>query len=379
MARVLNVYYFLIILVFAILTLSLQNGFSQENGTPQENSSAPTTLKPEVTTTTPNTSQAPQDTVTKSNDVVTKEDSSPITDDQILKDTNHSVIRRIVIFPIFTNNDFRQEADLAWWKVREFLSEQQRFLVATKRFMQQKEVDQPRKQLSIADAIFLAKTLDSDCLITAFIDKNSLQMQAYSALDGQLLWKNSLEFTQAQPIRVQLETLSKKLIQDFLASIPYQGFQIVDPLSPKPLVEEGETIMAKADVGAKSSATQGQKVQWIEIHRTSSAPLFQGGAQIQVIAEGEILSNENQVLTIEIKRARDLKDLDKKSLILIPDEVKRLYNAYAIRKSTENIDPNLALLSDKMKDTREATGGPRPLLVALTAIGNVIAALLLAF
>jgi hypothetical protein len=204
-------------------------------------------------------------------------------------------------------------------------------------------------------------------------------MQAYSATDGQLLWKNSIEFSPSKPVSTQLESTSQKLIKDFLASIPYQGFQIVDPLNPKPLIEEGETIMAKVDVGAKSSATQGQKAQWVEIHRSSTAPLFQGGAQIRVIAEGEVLTNENQVLTVEVKRAKDLKSLDKKSLVLIPDEAKKLYNLYAIRNSDENMAPNLNLLSEPLQDAREKNEESRPLLVALTAIGNIVAAVLLAF
>lgn len=291
---------------------------------------------------------------------------------------NHEVIRRIVVFPLHTDGDFRKEADLAWWKVREFLSEQQRFLVATKRFMQQNEVFQPRKTFLISDAILLAKLLDSDCLVTTYLDNKKLHMNAYSGQDGLLLWKKSIDIVASKPISMQLEELAGKLIQDFLATLPYQGFQIVDPLNQEALIEEGNTILARVDVGAKSSATAGQKVQWLEIERSSPNPLFQGGAKVRVIAEGEVIKNENQVLTVEVKRVKDLKLLNKKSLVTIPDEYKRIYDLYAIR-SSKDIQPNLTLLTEPMVDAKEKSEESRPLLVALTAIANIVIAILLAF
>ncbi len=289
----------------------------------------------------------------------------------------HQVIRRLVVFPIHTNGNYKKEADLAWWKVREFLSEQQRFLVATKRFMEQNDVFQPRKALVISDVILLSKVLDSDALITSYYEDRTLYMQAYAANDGQLLWKKQIEINSSRPISKQIEGLSLNLIQDFLATIPYQGFQIVDPINQAPIIEEGQNLLARVDVGAKSSAQPGQKVQWLEIDRSSPAPLFQGGGQYRVIAEGEVLQNENQVVTVQIHRLKDIKLLTGQAMVSIPDESKRLSSAYAIRNAKE-IQPNLTLLTEPMIDAKKASNEARPLLVALTSIANIVVAILLA-
>lgn len=366
--------YLIVIALFLFILVSLQKTYAQETAVPQPSAPAVEKVvapeKPAATVATP--APAPQ----AEPDQIKPEDlPTPIVSGEKI---THEVIRRVVVFPIFTDGEFKKEADLAWWKVREFMSDQQRFLVATKRYMQQNEVYQPRKSFLISDVILLAKLLESDCLITTYLENKKIFMNAYSGQDGLLLWKKSIDIVASKPISLQLEELSVKLIKDFYASLPYQGFQIVDPLNQDPLIEEGSTIMARVDVGAKSSAVPGQKVQWLDIARANPSPLFQGGSQIKVIAEGEVLKNENQVLTIEVKRVKDIKLLGKKSLVTIPDEYKRIYDLYAI-KSNKDIQPNLTLLTEPLKDAQEQSEESRPLLVALSSIANIVIAVLLAF
>jgi hypothetical protein len=340
---------------------------------PQQPSAKTETAAPAPITATPSTAVS---TTTPPNPASSQDDlPTPVVSGDTI---THEVIRRIVVFPLDTNGNYRKDADLAWWKIRELLSDQQRFLVATKRFMQQNEVFQPRKTFLISDVILLAKLLESDCLITTYVENKKIYMSAYSGQDGLLLWRKHIDINASKPISMQLEDLVTRLIQDFIASMPYQGFQIVDPLNQEPLIEEGSTIMARVDVGARSSAVPGQKVQWLEIDRASPHPLFQGGSKIKVIAEGEVIKNENQVVTVEVKRVKDLKLLRKKSLVSIPDEYKRIYDAYAI-KSAKDIQPNLTLLTEPMTDAQEQNEEARPLLVALSSIANIVVAILLAF
>ncbi|MES2769724.1 MAG: hypothetical protein V4596_11325 [Bdellovibrionota bacterium] len=398
-----NFSYLMVIALFLFILVSLQRTFAQDAVQPPIQKT-PSAVDPVPTpqTITPQTVNAPTKVTVEAPETATPQPSQP----QITNSTSsptvlpepdttlgadglptpivsgdkisHEVIRRIVVFPLHTDGDFRKEADLAWWKIREFLSDQQRFLVATKRYMQQNEVFQPRKTFLISDVILLAKLLESDCLITTYLENKKLFMAAYSGQDGLLLWKKSIDIVASRPISLQLEDLSAKLTQDFVAALPYQGFQIVDPLNQEPLIEEGNTILARVDVGAKSSAVPGQKVQWLEIERSSPNALFQGGSKIKVIAEGDVIKNENQVITVEVKRVKDLKLLNKKSLVAIPDEYKRIYDLYGI-KSSKDIQPNLTLLSEPMTDAREKSEESRPLLVALTAIANIVIAILLAF
>jgi hypothetical protein len=381
-----NFSYLLAIVLFLFILVSLQKTFAQDNQPSTAPQPTPKTVKPltleepgvtkDTTLDKKQAAEAPAaPTPPPVPDPTQKAEDPPtpvVSGDKI----SHEVIRRIVVFPLDTDGEYKKEADLAWWKVREFLSEQQRFLVATKRYMQQNDVFQSRKNLLISDVILLSKLLESDCLLTIYLENKKLYMNAYSGQDGLLLWKKSVDITSSKPISQQLEELSTKLIQDFYASIPYQGFQIVDPLNQEPLIEEGNTVMARVDVGAKSSAVVGQKTQWLEIERTSPLPLFQGGGRIHVIAEGEVMKNDNQVLTVEVKRVKDLKLLSKKSIISIPDEFKRINEMYAV-KSSKDIQPNLTMLSEPMTDAREKSEEARPLLVALTAIANVVVAVLL--
>ena len=371
-----NFSYLVAIVIFLFVLVSLQKTFAQ---TPSltEPAPAPANVAP-VASESPKaeTPQAPTTVETGAPAAATPAVSATEAQKNS-QSVTHEVIRRVVVFPLHTDGSYHKEADLAWWKIREFLSDQQRFLVATKRYMQQNEVFQPRKTLQISDVVLLARILESDCLITTYLEGKKLTMIAYSAIDGLPLWKKSIDITASKPISLQLEGLSEKLIQDFLAALPYQGFQIVDPLNQEPIVEDGSTDLARMDVGARSSAAPGQKVQWLEIERSNPNPLFQGGSKIRVIAEGEVLKNENQVVTIEVKRAKDIKSLDKKSLISIPDEFKRIGDTYALRNA-KDIQPNLTLLVEPMVDAREQVEETRPLLVALSAIANVVVALLLA-
>ena len=68
------------------------------------------------------------------------------------------------------------------------------------------------------------------------------------------------------------ETLNAalKLIQDFVASVPYQGFQIVDPLIAKPVFEEGRAMFAKVEVGKDAQIQKGDPVQWIRLSGSTS-------------------------------------------------------------------------------------------------------------
>lgn len=289
----------------------------------------------------------------------------------------HHVVRRLAVFPIFIE-DHRKEADAAWWSVREFLSTTQKFLVATKRLMTQKDVYQARKTIAPTDVILLSKVLDADCVISIYVNNQTLKMSAYSGEDGFLLWENSININPSIPTAKQIESLSTKLAKDFMASFPYQGFQILDPLIGKAVYEEGDVLLAKIDVGAKSAVQVGEQVQWLGIERQSSKALFQGGAALKIYAEGSIVKVENQTALVEIKRTTDVKLLGEKSLISIPSEFSRLQTEYAlIDQSAPRV--TTLMLNSPMYPTETKSSQSKPLLTALASVASLVAMVLLAF
>ena len=71
--------------------------------------------------------------------------------------TEHTLVRRLAVFPLKTGQpELAALADEAWWELREALTKDKRFLVASKNFLMQKDVYQARSVLSPADAIILA-------------------------------------------------------------------------------------------------------------------------------------------------------------------------------------------------------------------------------
>ncbi|MEQ1877196.1 MAG: hypothetical protein ABL958_11150, partial [Bdellovibrionia bacterium] len=198
--------------------------------------------------------------------------------------TEYSVLRRLVAFPVDTPSTFAGGADKAWWKVREELTNNRRFLIASKQFMIRKDVFQPRKEMEPADIVLLGKLLDAQGLIVTFLKDRQLQMVVYNGETGVTLWRNQYQLHPSVPISDQLESAALKLIQDFVSSVPYQGFQIVDPLLGRPVFEEGRAMYAKVEVGSDATVQKGDAVQWVRL--TGSSPLFQEGGQVTIVAEG---------------------------------------------------------------------------------------------
>lgn len=68
--------------------------------------------------------------------------SSAIAQTSSLDAIDHKVIRRITVFPIKTESFLTEAAEEAWWKMRETLTENKRFLVASKNYLVQKDVSE---------------------------------------------------------------------------------------------------------------------------------------------------------------------------------------------------------------------------------------------
>lgn len=293
--------------------------------------------------------------------------------------TEHTLIRRVSVFPIKVSQpELAPVADEAWWELRETLTRDKRFLVASKNFLLQKDVYQARATLSPADAIILGKLLDANALITTYIEDRVLHMRAYEGEYGRPLWEQQLILQPSLPIAQQLQAAVIKLVQDFIAAVPYHGFVVVDSLKGRPVYQEGRRLLVQAEIGAGAELDVGDPAQLIRVFSDHLKPLFTQGASIEVFAEGRVVERARETITIELDRLNRANAIEEGTLVRLPRELKRLEDLYAIRDSLKSkIDPEF--FSPGMTAAKQKEAEVKPLITALVFIGNLAAFLLLAF
>lgn len=291
----------------------------------------------------------------------------------------HQLIRRLAVFPIKTDSDKTKAIDEAWWQTREELAATRRFLVASKQFMVKNEAFQPRASLEAADAIVLGRLLDAHALVTGELKERTLTLTVYDAANGFVLWTRSAEMKVTSAASEQLPAAAKKLIGDFIASVPYQAFQIIDPLIGRAVYSDGSLTLAQVDVGVAGSAQVGDAVQWVRVSYESNRPVFQGGGKITAIAEGRVVKVSQGVATVEITRAvrRDL--IKEFSLVRLPREVERLQAKYAFNDNEIKSTTDLTLLAPEAAPMERIRKERKPLLTTGSFIASLAAFLLLAF
>jgi len=308
-------------------------------------------------------------------DIKTDFEQTPEKPSQPLDENAHNLIRKLAVFPLDTGKRDTEVAEQAWWKIREELTANKRFLVASKQMMNRKEILQPRAQIEPAAAILIGKLIDSHALVSTYLVGRTLHMIVYSCENGMVLWKRDFDLATSIPIAQQIEGASVKLIRDFMASIPYQGYQILDPLIGKPVYEESKSIFAKVESGQNMRIQVGDAVQWI--HVRSLPPVFQTDQNITIIAEGTVTENKQGVLTVEIKRLKDKELLTEKSLVRIPSEYQRLKETWALSNSPAHLSPDIFVA--EMKSAKPDSDANKNLVMTGTTLSSMLLLLLLAF
>ncbi len=290
----------------------------------------------------------------------------------------HERIRRIVVFPLQAEANFSKESEEAWWELRERLTESKRFMVASRNFMQAKEVFQPRGELKPADAIILGRILDANALMTTFLNDHTLSMRVYETKNGLTLWQVDLELHPTVPVSKQIKEGSLRLLTDFIASIPYQGHVVVDPLIGKPTFTEGEKMFFKADIGLNTQVTVGDNVQVVRVKATTLNPIFQAGMNAEVSSEGVVVRVDRQIITVQVTRHQNNSEIKTDALVRVPDELRRMREAYGM---TEDPMKNVGIEMYRTTEDEitEKQKEKQPLVTSLAWIGNLALILLLAF
>ncbi len=292
--------------------------------------------------------------------------------------TDHTLIRRVTVFPIKAPQELQTEAEAAWWDLREIMTKDKRFLVASKNFLMQKDVYQARSALSPADAIILGKLLDANAMMTTSLADRTLNMRVYEGEYGRPLWEHAIILQPSLPVAEQLKPAILKLAQDFIASIPYQGFVVIDPLRGEPVYKEGRRILVRAEIGTTAEVDVGDPVQLIRVYSDNLKPLFTNGASLEVFAEGRVVERERENITVELDRLNRTAAIQEGTLVRMPKELKRLEQAFAIQDSLRSrIDPTF--LSPGMTTAKQEERETKPLVASLVFIVNLASFLLLAF
>lgn len=289
-------------------------------------------------------------------------------------EVEHTLLRRIAVFPIAESNSSKSED--AWWQMRELLTKDQRFLVASRRFMINRGVFQPRKNLKPADAIILAKILDAQALVTSWIEDRAMNMKIFDGENGYLLWEGHVDFHPALPINDQLLKVSLQLMSDFVLALPYQGYQVLDEVIGKPVYEKDSHRLAQVFAGVGTGIQIGDPVQWLTVSG-DTGQAFLSAPRVTVIAEGRVVSVLGDRFEIELQKIRDLGDLKINSLVRFPKEVARLKTIYASPGKESNLSAEF--LSAEIKDASEFNRDTHPTATALAFIFNIAGFLLLAF
>ena len=296
---------------------------------------------------------------------------------EALAQSEHELVRRITVFPFKVNKELASVADEAWWQVREVLTENQRFLVASRNFLVQRDVFQPRKELKPADAVILGKLLDANAIVTTYLEDRILSMRVYEGEYGRLLWSHDFKLHPSLPISDQLATASKKLIYDFIASIPYQGFVVADPMGASSYSDGGKTLV-KIYLGANAQVAVGDTVQIIRIYHDSVRPLFVPETVPEIYAEAKIISLDQENVVAEITRAAKSTPVKEFALVRLPSELKRLRDAYALNDEVK-AQIGTEYYSPEMSTAQQEIAERKPLATALAFILNIAVFLLIAF
>lgn len=290
-------------------------------------------------------------------------------------EVEHTLIRRIAVFPIADANVSNSEE--AWWQMRELLTKDQKFFVASRRFMINRGVFQPRRTLKPADAIILAKILDAQALVVTFLKDRNLNMRVYEGENGYLLWEGNAEFHPALPINDQLIRMSTQLMNAFVLSIPYQGFQVSDEVIGKPVYEEDSKSYAQVFIGANSKIEVGDSAQWIQVTGDVGQAFFSSTTKITVIAEGQVKEIKGDRAVIQIQKMADPSLLRDNTLVRFPKEINRLQELYVGPDKDSSLAPEY--LSSELKNSNEFSKDHQSTSTFMMWVATLVGFILMAF
>lgn len=287
-------------------------------------------------------------------------------------------MRRITVFPFTASSANTKSSVEAWWKTREILANGKLFLVASKDFLQRKDVFQPRSELSPADVIILSELLDAQLILTGALIEKELRFNVYESKKGQLVWTSIKNLHPSIPVKNQIEKASEELTREFIENIPFHGFVYKDAIVGQTVYQKEGRYLVQAYFSTDIKVDVGDSVQFLNLSEQNNQPLFMGGISTEIFAEGILIETKTGWGVIEVQRINDLKRLTDSVLIRFPNEMKRIKEMHSLKDSVRRkIHPEY--FSSDMHEIKSIESERRPLAAALAFLLNAAAFLLLAF
>jgi hypothetical protein len=288
------------------------------------------------------------------------------------------------VFPVFSSELDEATIDDAWWRLRDQLTKSQRFLVAGRKLMESRSVFRAQKDLAIADVVILGRVLEADGLVVTQINQRKVTFTVYDATNGFLLWEREFEMNRYQPIGTQLLHVLGSLCNDFIAGIPYHGFQVLEPNSTQLVRTVSGSHYAWVELAPDANIDIGDLVQWVRIKGPHAAALFMTPYSTQVYADGHVEQFHAGEAKVKIHRVKDIAELKEYSLVRLPKEYDRLRSRDGISMPSDaEIDSQW--LSEQVRldplaeQKAEKRRNENRILTSLAFLGSLASFLLIAF
>jgi len=211
--------------------------------------------------------------------------------------------------------------------------------------------------------------------VVTILNDQVLKMFVYDSVYGGRLWSGELILNVSIPVKDQLVSEGKKLVGDFIASIPYQGF--VDKLNDQNTVsiDDSEPYFYGYFPVVKFIEV-GERVKVLKIRRDNFNQLFGSLNSSVIIAEGNIVNKNGNHLKIKLDKVVDVEQIVQGELLSISKEQKRIRDLFELEKNKALED---AVYDPKIKNVYNKKDEVTPLVSALSFLGTLAIFLLIAF
>lgn len=289
----------------------------------------------------------------------------------------HEPMHRVSVLPFVAPAELKEEAETAWWSVREELTSLGRFLVATKRVMLTRDVFVPRLHLKPSEAIALSQTLDADAIATGGLEDSQVVLRLYGRERGSLLWELRANFASHRPAKDQVDELFRQLAQQLLVDVPYQG-HVTNRGSSSGFQSSQVGQLVAVTLGKAENYRQGDQVIFGNLLEVGAQALFQGGGEFQPVAYGQIVRLDPPIAQVRLSSVAQGRENRLAPLAVVPSGADRL--KVELGMSHEIKVPLPSTLSNASQlDREERDEEVHRVVAVLSWVGSLVAMLLLAF